>query len=328
MLKSVLIALSVICVISVITHADAATDTWRAIADPDKLKDTVMTYKICDKGEVWKKISQYRGNCYTITLDFLNTVEDDIGRYLIVQTISEIGNAEDSIIHQNILLINTDTLQIKNINGATDLAESLQRTLFWIGHHEIKLSEGAEIKGMSASLPENIAMNVISADKSETYDSTIYTIGYNLNQESTMQIVPGMAIPIAAEMYSITKTHLEPSLEFKFNLILKNDQNENNDDYDFEYVETKESEISIFHNTVKDQKEQQPNDLEKIKEISKEEVSTETISGFCNIRDKKCYNNNDSNSFEEEPKDLAVEQQKRVNAKETMPTIVNTHYTL
>ena len=68
--------------------------------------------------------------------------------------------------------------------------------------------------------------------------------------------------------------------------------------------------------------------LEKIKEISKEEVSTETISGFCNIRDKKCYNNNDSNSFEEEPKDLAVEQQKRVNAKETMPRIVNTHYTL
>ena len=180
-----------------------------------------FTYKICDMILI---IPESPDHCYQISLEFIGILKSPHGDVWVVQATMDHQDKKTYSIFQ----ISATTFDITTDGTSIQYANSVSRTLFWIGKFANELDQKPLAIGKSwgkvatytAPATELVVRNtqVIGFDNNEQQFHT-FVIGYNLIEQSTVNINEDFPFPIKAVIYKPTASHQNIPLQFTIELI-------------------------------------------------------------------------------------------------------------
>lgn len=179
-----------------------------------------FTYRICDDKTFTK--SYFAEKCYTLKLDFYGLFDVPNGKTWVVQSLI----STDEITKPGIFQIDPDTFEITTDNSNLEFSKSIQNTLFslreFANTNFPKMLQVGESWGTVPSyLTIDADMLVLNEDVvkigPEIFD--VFTIGYNVKEQSTYSISKQFPFPLRGKVYSPTVIYPEPDFLFSFELI-------------------------------------------------------------------------------------------------------------
>lgn len=180
-----------------------------------------FTYKICD---TILTIPESPDHCYQISLEFVDILKGPNGDVWVVQAVMDHQDKKTFSIFQ----ISANTFDITTDGASIPYADSVSRTLFWIGKFANEFDQRPLAVGKSwgrvatytAPETELVVRNkeVITYDDSNQQLQT-FLLGYNLIEQSTININDDFPFPIKAEIYKPTISHQNIPLQFTIELV-------------------------------------------------------------------------------------------------------------
>ena len=192
-----------------------------------------FTYKVCDMILI---IPESPDHCYQISLEFVDILKSPHGDVWVVQATMDHQDKKTYSIFQ----ISATTFDITTDGTSISYANSVSRTIFWIGKFANELDQRPLAVGKSwgkvatytAPATELVVRDtqVIDFDNNEQQFHT-FVIGYNLIEQSTVNINEDFAFPIKAVIYKPTISHQNIPLQFTIELINFTNTNDFLDDF-------------------------------------------------------------------------------------------------
>lgn len=179
-----------------------------------------FTYRICDDKTFTKSI--FAEKCYTIQLDFYGLFDVPDGKTWVVQSLITTGDTTRSGIFQ----ISPETLDISTDIFNIEFANSIENTLFNLKKFANPVFPKILDVGKSwGTIPSYLTMDaeilVLNEDfikiGPEIFD--VFTVGYNVKEQSTYAISKEFPFPLRGNVYSPTVIYPEPDFLFSFELI-------------------------------------------------------------------------------------------------------------
>ena len=191
----------------------------------------VFTYKVCDMILI---LPESPDHCYQIRLEFIDILKGPHGDVWIVQAVVDHQDRKTYAIFQ----VSATTFDITTDGTSIPYADSVSRTIFWIGKFANEFDQKpltigkswGKIATYTAPETELIIRNseVIGLSNNEQQLQT-FTLGYNLIEQSTLSINDDFPFPIKAVIYKPTVSHQNIPLQFTIELA---DYNRNDFLYD------------------------------------------------------------------------------------------------
>ncbi|MEW6044230.1 MAG: hypothetical protein AB1608_08195 [Thermoproteota archaeon] len=191
----------------------------------------VFTYKVCDMILI---VPESPDHCYQIRLEFIDILKGPHGDMWIVQAVMDHQDKKTYAIFQ----ISATTFDITTDGTSIPYADSVSRTIFWIGKFANEFDQKSLTIGKSwgkiatytAPETELIIRNneVVVLGSNERQLHTLI-LGYNLIEQSTLNINDDFPFPIKAVIYKPTTSHQNIPLQFTIELV---DYNRNDFLYD------------------------------------------------------------------------------------------------
>ncbi|MCA2003822.1 MAG: hypothetical protein LDL06_03560 [Candidatus Nitrosotenuis sp.] len=191
----------------------------------------VFTYKVCDMILI---VPESPDHCYQIRLEFIDILKGPHGDMWIVQAVMDHQDKKTYAIFQ----ISATTFDITTDGTSIPYADSVSRTIFWIGKFANEFDQKSLTIGKSwgkiatytAPETELIIRNneVVVLGSNERQLHTLI-LGYNLIEQSTLNISDDFPFPVKAVIYKPTTSHQNIPLQFTIELV---DYNRNDFLYD------------------------------------------------------------------------------------------------
>ena len=179
-----------------------------------------FTYKICDMILI---IPESPDHCYQISLEFVDILKSPHGDVWIIQAVMDHQDKKTYSIFQ----ISATTWDITTDGTSIPYADSVARTIFWIGKFANELDQKPLAVGKSwgkvatytAPATELVVRNtqVIEFNNEEPFHT--FALGYNLIEQSTININEDFPFPIKAVIYKPTISHQNIPLQFTIELV-------------------------------------------------------------------------------------------------------------
>ncbi|CAE6485630.1 conserved hypothetical protein [Candidatus Nitrosotenuis uzonensis] len=181
----------------------------------------VFTYKVCDMTLI---VPESPDHCYQIRLEFIDILKGPHGDVWIVQAVMDHQDKKTYAIFQ----ISATTFDITTDRTSIPYADSVSRTIFWIGKFANEFDQKPLTIGKSwgkvathtAPETELIIRNseVIGLGNNEQQFQT-FILGYNLIEQSTLSISDDFPFPIKAVIYKPIISHQNIPLQFTIELV-------------------------------------------------------------------------------------------------------------
>lgn len=191
----------------------------------------VFAYKVCDMTLI---VPESPDHCYQIRLEFIDILKGPHGDMWIVQAVMDHQDKKTYAIFQ----ISATTFDITTDGTSIPYADSVSRTIFWIGKFAKEFDQKpltigkswGKIATYTAPETELIIRNsdIVGLGNNEQQLHT-FTLGYNLIEQSTLSINDDFPFPIKAVIYKPTVSHQNIPLQFTIELV---DYNRNDFLYD------------------------------------------------------------------------------------------------
>ena len=180
----------------------------------------VFTYKVCDMVLI---IPESPDHCYQIRLEFIDVLKGPHGDVWIVQAVMDHQDRKTYAIFQ----ISATTFDITTDGTSIPYADSVSRTIFWIGKFANEFDQKPLAIGKSwgkiathtAPETELIIRNEVSGVGSKEQQFQTFTLGYNLIEQSTLSISDDFPFPIKAVIYKPITSHQNIPLQFTIELV-------------------------------------------------------------------------------------------------------------
>lgn len=182
-----------------------------------------FTYRICDDKTFSK--SYFAEKCYTIQLDFYGLFDVPNGKTWIVQSLI----STDKMAKPGIFQINPITFEITTDNSNMNFGTSIENTLFNLREFanptfpkilQVGESWGAVPSYLTADADVLVLNEDVTKIGPEIFD--VFTVGYNVKEQSTYSISKQFPFPLEGKVYSSTVIYPEPDFLFSFELIKYN----------------------------------------------------------------------------------------------------------
>lgn len=180
-----------------------------------------FTYKVCD---MFLILPESPDHCYQIRLEFIDILKGPHGDTWIVQAVMDHQDKKTYAIFQ----ISNTTFDITTDGTSIPYADSVSRTIFWIGKFANEFDQKPLTIGKSwgkiatHTAPETELVirkgEVIGLGRNEQQFHT-FTLGYNLIEQSTLSINEDFPFPIKAVIYKPTVSHQNVPLQFTIELV-------------------------------------------------------------------------------------------------------------
>ncbi|MEM3143219.1 MAG: hypothetical protein QXW91_01120 [Candidatus Nitrosotenuis sp.] len=179
----------------------------------------VFVYRICD---AYLRIPESPDPCYVVQMHFLNLLDGIEGKTWIVSAhVDHKIRQLDMIFH-----IVADSFSIRTDRQSIQYAQSIERTLQWIGKyaskHEPQSLRIGSIWGIVPSdspTSNDLIVSQIDSIKIQNTRYDTYKVTYLLIKESFLQIKDEFPFPITAHAYKPVSTHQNVPLAFSFELV-------------------------------------------------------------------------------------------------------------
>lgn len=204
-------------------HRKGKADTW--YLGKGLGPSSLFIYKVCD---MVLAIPESPDHCYRISLEFIDILRGPRGDAWIVQAVIDHQNKKSYAIFQ----ISDTTFDITTDGTSIPYADSVSRTLFWIGKfanesNQKPLSVGKSwgmVATTTAPATELVVRNTEVTSLYHKEQLPTFVIGYNLMEQSTIYISENFPIPIKAVIYKPTTSYQNTPLQFSIELVdYKND---------------------------------------------------------------------------------------------------------
>ncbi|KEQ56874.1 hypothetical protein AAA799N04_00544 [Marine Group I thaumarchaeote SCGC AAA799-N04] len=192
-----------------------------------------FTYKICDMILI---IPESPEHCYQLSLEFVDILKSPHGDVWVVQAVMDHQDRKTYSIFQ----LSAATFDITTDGTSIPYADSVSRTLFWIGKFanefdEMPLAIGkswGKIATYTAPETDLVIRNkeVIALDDNNQQFQT-FALGYNLIEQSIINISDDFPFPIKAIIYKPTASHQNIPLQFTIELVNHTNTNNFLDDF-------------------------------------------------------------------------------------------------
>ena len=192
-----------------------------------------FTYKICDMILI---IPESPDHCYQLSLEFVDILKGPHGDVWVVQAVMDHQDKKTYSIFQ----ISAATFDIITDGTSIPYADSVSRTLFWIGQFANEFDQQSLAIGKSwgkiatYTAPETDLVirnkQVIALDDNNQQFQT-FALGYNLVEQSILNISDDFPFPIKAVIYKPTASHQNIPLQFTFELVNYTNTNDFLDDF-------------------------------------------------------------------------------------------------
>lgn len=199
-------------------HRKAKAETW--YLGKGLGPSSMFTYKVCDMILI---IPESPNHCYQIRLEFIDTLKSPHGDVWIVQAVIDHQGKRAYSIFQ----IFASTFDITTDGTSIPYADSVSRTIFWIGKFANELGQKpltvgkpwGKIATYTAPQTELVVRDtkVISLDNKEQFQT--FVLGYNLIEQSSININGDFPFPIKAVIYKPTTSHQNIPLQFTIELV-------------------------------------------------------------------------------------------------------------
>jgi len=199
-------------------HRKGNSDTWHL--GKGLGPGSQFTYKVCD---MVLTIPESPGHCYQISLEFIDILKGPRGDVWIVQAVMDHQGKRTYSIFQ----ISAATFDITTDGASIPYADSVSRTIFWIGKFANEFGQKPLVVGKSwgkvathaAPKTELVVRNteIINLDKEQQLHT--FVLGYNLIESSTVNINEDFPFPIRATIYKPTISHQNIPLQFTIKLV-------------------------------------------------------------------------------------------------------------
>jgi hypothetical protein len=201
-----------------LVHRKGKPDTW--YLGKGLGPSQVFTYKVCD---IVLIMPQSPGHCYQIRLEFIDVLRGPHGDVWIVQAVMDHEDKKTYAIFQ----ISATTFDIITDGTSIPYADSVSRTVFWIGKFANEFDQKPLAIGKSwgkvathtAPQTELIVRNDEIIGLGNNKQQHTFTLGYNLIEQSTLSINEGFPFPIKAIIYKPTTSHQNIPLQFTIELV-------------------------------------------------------------------------------------------------------------
>lgn len=206
-------------------HADSADllyrkgnlSTW--YLGKDLSPGSLFTYKVCDMILV---IPESPDHCYHISLEFIDVLKGSHGDLWVVQAVMDHQNKRAYSIFQ----ISPITFDITTDGTSIPYADSVSRTIFWIGKFanefgQKSLTVGKSWGNVATHTAPNTELIVRNEEIINLKEQQVHTfvLGYNLIESSTVYISKNFPFPIKATIYKPTASHQNIPLQFTIELV-------------------------------------------------------------------------------------------------------------
>lgn len=180
-----------------------------------------FTYKICDMILI---IPESPDHCYQLSLEFADILKGPHGDVWVVQAIMDHQDKKTYSIFQ----ISATTFDITTDGTSIPYADSVSRTLFWIGKFANEFDQKPLVIGKSwgkiatYTAPETdlvIRNKQVIALEDNNQQFQTFALGYNLVEQSTLSISDDFPFPIKAVIYKPTASHQNIPLQFTIELV-------------------------------------------------------------------------------------------------------------
>lgn len=204
-------------------HRKGKADTW--YLGKGLGPSSLFIYKVCD---MFLTIPESPDHCYRISLEFIDTLKGPRGDAWIVQAV--IGHQDKKT--YAIFQISDTTFDITADGTSIPYADSVLRTIFWIGKFANELNQKSLSVGKSwgsvatttAPTTELVVRNIEVTSLDHKEQLPTFVIGYNLIKQSTINISENFPFPIKAVIYKPTTSYQNIPLQFSIELVdYKND---------------------------------------------------------------------------------------------------------
>lgn len=178
----------------------------------------LFTYKICDMILI---IPESPDHCYQISLEFIDILKGPHGDVWVIQAVMDHQDKKTYSIFQ----ISATTFDITTDGTSIPYADSVARTIFWIGKFANELDQKPLAVGKSwgkiatytAPATELVVRNIEVINNEEPFHT--FALGYNLIEQSTVNINEDFPFPIKAVIYKPTISHQNIPLQFTIELV-------------------------------------------------------------------------------------------------------------
>lgn len=179
----------------------------------------LFTYRICD---MVFKMPESPDHCYHISLEFIDVLKGSQGDVWVVQAVIDNQNKKTFAIFQ----ITPSTFDIKTDGTSIPYADSVTRTIFWIGKFANEFNQKPLTVGKSwgmistHSAPETklVVRDIEDLDFGKEKFHT-FVLGYNLIEQSIININEDFPFPIKAAIYKPITSYQNIPLQFTIELI-------------------------------------------------------------------------------------------------------------
>jgi hypothetical protein len=179
----------------------------------------VFVYRICD---AYLRIPESPDPCYVVRMHFLNLLDGIEGKIWIVSVhVDHKTRQLNTIFH-----IVADSSSIRTDKESIQYAQSVERTLQWIGKYASKhkpqpLRIGSiwGIVTSDSSTRNDLVVSQIDSIVLQNTSYNTYKVMHLLIKESFLQIKDEFPFPITAHVYKPISTHQNIPLAFSFELV-------------------------------------------------------------------------------------------------------------
>jgi hypothetical protein len=180
---------------------------------------SLFAYKVCD---MTLTIPESPDPCYHISLEFIDVLKSSHGDVWVVQAVIDHQNKRAHSIFQ----ISPTTFDITTDGTSIPYSDSVLRTIFWIGKFANEFGQKPLTVGKSwgkvatytAPNTEFVVRNdeIINLKGHQVHT---FVLGYNLIEQSTVNISENFPFPIRATIYKPTISHQNIPLQFTIELV-------------------------------------------------------------------------------------------------------------
>lgn len=181
---------------------------------------SMFTYKVCD---MILTIPESPDHCYQISLEFIDILKSPRGDVWIVQAVMDHQDKRTYSIFQT----SAATFDITTDGASIPYADSVSRTILWIGKFTNELNQKPLVVGKSwgkvathtAPKTELVVRNTEIINFNKEQQLHTFVLGYNLIESSTVNINKDFPFPIRAIIYKPTISHQNVPLQFTIELV-------------------------------------------------------------------------------------------------------------
>jgi len=191
-----------------------------------------FTYKVCDAILI---IPESPDHCYQISLEFVDILKSPHGDVWVIQAVM---NHQDKKTY-SIFQISATTFDIATDGTSIPYADSVSRTIFWIGKFANELDQKPLAIGKSwgkvatytAPATELVVRDIEAIEFNNEEPFHTFVLGYNLIEQSIVNINEDFPFPIKAVIYKPTISHQNIPLQFTIELVNHTNTNDFLDDF-------------------------------------------------------------------------------------------------